>query len=93
MRLWDANEWFPRSPASGGIENNVDHFVEISEQATAVEASAPGIVALFRAAGIRIRSIKDMDAWLRRHAVFITAISGALCKLTNAARAMPPVSL
>ena len=42
-------------------------------------ASAPDIVALFRAAGIRVRSIKDMDAWLRRHAVFITAISGALC--------------
>ena len=64
---------------SGGIENNVDHFVEIAEQATAVEAAAPDIVALFRAAGIRVRSIKDMDAWLRRHAVFITAISGALC--------------
>jgi 2-dehydropantoate 2-reductase len=64
---------------SGGIENNVDHFVEISEQATAVEASAPDIVALFRAAGIRVRSIKDMDAWLRRHAVFVLAISGALC--------------
>ena len=63
---------------SGGIENNVDHFVEISEQATAVEASAPDIVALFRAAGICVRSIKDMDAWLRRHAVFILAISGAL---------------
>jgi ketopantoate reductase len=64
---------------SGGIENNVGYFVEISEQATAVEASAPDIIALFRAAGIRVRSIKDMDAWLRRHAVFITAISGALC--------------
>jgi 2-dehydropantoate 2-reductase len=64
---------------SGGIENNVDHFVEISEQATAVGASAPDIVALFRAAGIRVRPIKDMDAWLRRHAVFILAISGALC--------------
>jgi 2-dehydropantoate 2-reductase len=64
---------------SGGIEDNVDRFVEISEQATAVEASAPDIIALFRAAGIRVRSIKDMDAWLRRHAVLITAISGALC--------------
>jgi len=44
-----------------------------------VEASAPDIVALFRAAGIRVRSIKDIDAWLRRDAVFIMAISGALC--------------
>ena len=35
--------------------------------------------AIVRAAGIRARSIKDMDAWLRRHAVFILAISGALC--------------
>jgi 2-dehydropantoate 2-reductase len=64
---------------SGGIENNVDRFVEIAEQPTTVEASAPDIVALFRAAGIRVRSIRDMDAWLRRHAVFIAAMSGALC--------------
>jgi ketopantoate reductase len=64
---------------SGEIENDVDHFVEISEQATVVEARASEVIALFRASGIRVRSIKDMDAWLRRHAVFITAISGALC--------------
>jgi 2-dehydropantoate 2-reductase len=64
---------------SGGIESNVDRFVEIWEQPTAVEASAPDIIALFRAAGMRVRSVKDMDAWLQRHAVFITAISGAVC--------------
>jgi 2-dehydropantoate 2-reductase len=64
---------------SGGIEDHVVRFVEIAEQATTVETSAPNIVALFRAAAIRVQPIKDMDAWLRRHAVFITAISGALC--------------
>jgi 2-dehydropantoate 2-reductase len=64
---------------SGGIESHVVRFVEIAEQATTVEASAPDVIALFRAAGIRVQPAADMDAWLRRHAVFITAVSGALC--------------
>jgi 2-dehydropantoate 2-reductase len=73
---------------AGGIEDHVVRFVEIAEQATTVEASAPDIVALFRAAAIRVQPIKDMDAWLRRHAVFITAISGALCAASCDARTL-----
>jgi hypothetical protein len=64
---------------SGGIENGVDRFVEIWEQPTVVEASAWDVLALFRDAGVRTHAINDMDAWLRRHAVFVTEISGALC--------------
>jgi hypothetical protein len=56
----------------------VDRYVEIKQQPTAVESSAPDIVSLFRGAGFRVTGVSDMDAWLRRHAVFVTAVAGAL---------------
>jgi ketopantoate reductase len=56
----------------------VDRYVEIKQQPTAVESSAPDIVSLFRGAGFRVTRVFDMDACLRRHAVFVTAIAGAL---------------
>ena len=33
---------------------------------------------LIRDAGFRVALVRDMDSWLRRHAVFVTAIAGAL---------------
>jgi 2-dehydropantoate 2-reductase len=53
-------------------------YVDISQQHTAVEERAKDVASLFRGAGLRLDKVPDMDAWLQRHAVFITAIAGAL---------------
>jgi hypothetical protein len=55
-------------------------YVDIPQQHTAVEEHAQDVVSLFRGAGFRVDKVRDMDAWLQRHAVFITAIAGALCE-------------
>jgi 2-dehydropantoate 2-reductase len=64
--------------AAGGIEGGVDRYVEIRQQRTAVDANATDIISLFRGAGFRVARVQYMDAWLRRHAVFVTAVAGAL---------------
>jgi 2-dehydropantoate 2-reductase len=64
--------------AAGCIEAGVDRYVEIREQLTAVEANALDVILLFRGAGIRVAPVGDLDAWLRRHAVFVTAVAGAI---------------
>ena len=64
--------------AAGSIENGVDRYVEVVEQPTAVDASASDIAILLRAAGFRVALIRDMESWLCRHAVFVTAVGGAL---------------
>jgi 2-dehydropantoate 2-reductase len=64
--------------AAGSIEEGVDRYVEVTEQPTAIEASASDIAALLEGAGFRVSLVQDMDAWLRRHAVFVTAVGGAL---------------
>jgi 2-dehydropantoate 2-reductase len=53
-------------------------YIDIPQQHTAVEKRAPGVGSLFREAGFRVDSVPDMDAWLQRHSVFITAMAGAL---------------
>ena len=53
-------------------------YVEIPQQATSLESTAPDIAWLFRQAAFRVDEVENMDAWLRRHAVFITAIVGSL---------------
>jgi 2-dehydropantoate 2-reductase len=64
--------------AAGCIEAAVDRYVEVREQLTAIESNARDVILLFRGAGIRVAPVGDMDAWLRRHAVFVTAIAGAI---------------
>ena len=64
--------------AGTGSECGIVRYVEIPRQSTAVESGAPDVVSLFRQADLRVDAISDMDSWLRRHAVFITAIVGAL---------------
>jgi 2-dehydropantoate 2-reductase len=64
--------------AAGGIESGVDRYLEIPEQPTVVEAPAADVVGVFRDAGFRVTAERDMDSWLRRHAVFVTAVVGAL---------------
>jgi 2-dehydropantoate 2-reductase len=64
--------------AAGGIEGGVDRFVEVSEQPTVVEAGATDVVKIFREAGFRVVAEQDVDSWLRRHAIFVTSMVGAL---------------
>jgi 2-dehydropantoate 2-reductase len=64
--------------AAGGIENGVDRYIEVPEQPTVVEASATDVVGAFRDAEFRVTTERDVDSWLRRHAVFVTALVGAL---------------
>ena len=64
--------------AAGCIEAAVDRYVEVREQPTMVDANARDVILLFRGAGIRVAPVRDMDAWLRRHAVFVTAAAGAI---------------
>ncbi len=64
--------------AAGSIEDGIDRYVEVAEQPTVIEAAAPDIVTLFRGAGFRVKAVRDMDSWLRRHAVLVTAACGAL---------------
>jgi 2-dehydropantoate 2-reductase len=72
--------------AAGGIENGVDRYVEVAEQPTVIESVAPDIAAVLQAAGFEVDLVKDMDSWLRRHAVFVTAVSGALYAVGGDAR-------
>jgi 2-dehydropantoate 2-reductase len=64
--------------AAGGIESGVDRYLEIPEQPTIVEAPAADVAGMFRDAGFRVTAERDVDSWLRRHAVFVTAVVGAL---------------
>lgn len=63
---------------AGSIESGVDVFLDVTEQATSIERSSPEVAALLKNAGFHVRLVKDMDSWLKRHAVFVTAIAGAL---------------
>ena len=60
------------------MEGGVDRFIEVSEQPTVIESSALEIAAVVRDAGFRVDLVRDVDSWLRRHAVFVTAVCGAL---------------
>jgi hypothetical protein len=63
---------------AGYREGAMIRYVDIAQQHTVVEKRAQDIATLFRGAGFRVDRVRDMDAWLQRHAVFITAIAGAL---------------
>jgi hypothetical protein len=65
--------------AAGSIEAG-DRYIEVREQPTAVEANARDVIALFRSAGLREAPVVDMDVWLRRHVVFVTAAAVAICE-------------
>ncbi len=63
---------------AGDREGGIIRYLDISQQHTAVEERAPEVGSLFREAGFRVDSVRDMEGWLQRHSVFITAIAGAL---------------
>jgi hypothetical protein len=64
--------------AAGSIEKGVDVYVDVAEQPTIIEKTAPDVAAILRTAGFRVQLVADVDSWLKRHAVFVTAVSGAL---------------
>ena len=74
--------------AAGSIEGGIDRYVEVAEQPTVVESTAPDIAVHFRNAGLRVVLVRDMDSWLKRHAVFVTAMSGALYAAGGTARGL-----
>ena len=65
---------------AGDRVGGIVRYLDIPQQRTVVEEAAHDVVTLFREAGFAVDSVRDMDAWLQRHAVFITAIAGALCE-------------
>jgi 2-dehydropantoate 2-reductase len=72
--------------AAGSIENGVDRYVDVTQQPTVVDASCPDIAKVLQSAGFGVALIHDVDSWLRRHAVFVTAVSGALYEVGVDAR-------
>jgi 2-dehydropantoate 2-reductase len=63
---------------AGNRESSIIRYLDIPQQHTVVEKRAQDIVSLFRDAGFPVDAVRDIEAWLQRHAVFITAIAGAL---------------
>jgi 2-dehydropantoate 2-reductase len=72
--------------AGGSIEDGIDRYVDIPEQGTVIQSTAPEVASILRRAGFPTRLVADMDAWLKRHAVMITAIGGAICEKGGNAR-------
>jgi len=64
--------------AAGDIQIGVVDYVEVAEQPTTIERASPNIAAIVRGAGFRVALIGDVDSWLKRHAVFVTAVGGAI---------------
>jgi ketopantoate reductase len=63
---------------AGDRQGSIIRYLDVPQQHTVVEEKARDVVSLFRNAGFPVDVVRDMDAWLQRHAVFITAIVGAL---------------
>ena len=72
--------------AAGSIEDGIDRYVDVREQPTVIESR--DLAAILRSAGFRVSLVSDMDSWLRRHAAFVTAVSGALYDVGSDARAL-----
>ena len=72
--------------AAGSVESGVDRYIEVAEQPTVIEATAPDIARILRGAGFSVKLVRDMDSWLRRHAVFVTAVSGAIYEVDGDSR-------
>ena len=64
--------------AAGSVEGGVVRYVEVAEQPTVVDARAADIVRLLRGARFKVAPVADMSSWLSRHAVFVSAICGAI---------------
>ncbi len=71
--------------ASGRRQGPAIEYITIPQQPTTLgeldgqaTPRATAIAAALRGAGFRVAISRDMDAWLKTHAVLVTAVSGAL---------------
>jgi 2-dehydropantoate 2-reductase len=73
-------------PGAGGTrDGNVVRYAMIAEQPTMLgepdgkrTSRLRRVARAFRSSGFRTRTTRDMDAWLKAHAFFVTAICGAI---------------
>lgn len=73
-------------PGAGGTrEGHVVRYAMIAQQPTMLGEPTGertprlrGVVDAFRASGFKTRTARDMDGWLKAHAFFVTAVSGAI---------------
>jgi 2-dehydropantoate 2-reductase len=63
---------------AGYLDGAIVRYIDIPQQHTFVDERAQDVASLFRGAGFRVDRVRDMEAWFQRHAVFITAMAGAL---------------
>lgn len=79
LRAWGRGRTILGFPGAGGsIAGGRVRYMEIAEQPTVIEAGARDVISLFRQAGLRVNAQDDVDSWLRRHAIFVTAACGAI---------------
>src|SRR3984893_11043341 len=73
-------------PGAGGTrDGHVVRYAMIAQQPTKLSeldgrrtARLRELVEIFRQSGFRTTTPRDMDAWLKAHAFFVTAVSGAI---------------
>jgi ketopantoate reductase len=79
LRLLGRSRMVLAFPGIAGFrKDDLIQYLDIPQQHTVVEEGAQDVLSLLREAGFPVNMVRDMDAWLQRHAVFITAITGAL---------------
>jgi 2-dehydropantoate 2-reductase len=77
-------------PGAGAVWKEA--WIATSSLANSRQRSKPTLVTLshcFEARGSAWRACEDMDAWLRRHAVFVTAIAGHSTKQAAMPESLP----
>jgi 2-dehydropantoate 2-reductase len=73
-------------PGAGGTrDGHVVHYAMIPQQPTMLgepggkrTPSLHGVARALRTSGLRVRLARNMDAWLKAHAFFVTAVTGAI---------------
>ena len=80
---------FPGVAGRLGHQGTV-HYVHIAQQPTTVGRGRAGdiVVSVLKSAGFPVVTSKDMDAWLKTHAVFVSAFESALAAVSGDAHAL-----
>jgi ketopantoate reductase len=64
---------------AGGLDDDgTVRYLAVSQQPTTIASTAPDIALALRRAGLAVTLVRDMDGWLVRHAVFVTAMVGGI---------------
>ncbi|MEO6827648.1 MAG: 2-dehydropantoate 2-reductase N-terminal domain-containing protein [Microbacteriaceae bacterium] len=80
---------FPGVAGERGRQGTV-RYVQIAQQPTTVGRgrAADMVVSVLKSAGFPVATTKDMDAWLKTHAVFVSAFESALAAVSGDAHAL-----